>query len=61
MTEKRHRPRPRRRDELHERQQDLLLAWSHGEQLPKPRHKKEHCLTAYNRTVVIDHSYENKI
>ncbi|PZC78575.1 hypothetical protein B5X24_HaOG202034 [Helicoverpa armigera] len=29
MTEKRHRPRPKRRDELHERQQDLLLAWSH--------------------------------
>ncbi|CAH0701892.1 unnamed protein product [Spodoptera exigua] len=29
MTEKRQRPRPRRRDELHERQQDLLLAWSH--------------------------------
>ncbi|KAJ8722799.1 hypothetical protein PYW07_003979 [Mythimna separata] len=29
MTEKRHRPRPRRRDELHDRQQDLLLAWSH--------------------------------
>ncbi|CAH0604606.1 unnamed protein product [Chrysodeixis includens] len=28
MNEKRPRPRPRRRDELHERQQDLLLAWS---------------------------------
>lgn len=25
------RPRPRRRDELHEKQQDLLLAWRDGE------------------------------
>ncbi|CAK1582036.1 unnamed protein product [Parnassius mnemosyne] len=28
MSERRPRPRPRRRNELHEKQQDLLLAWS---------------------------------
>ncbi|KPJ01799.1 Trafficking kinesin-binding protein 1 [Papilio xuthus] len=28
MSERRARPRPRRRNEMHEKQQDLLLAWS---------------------------------
>lgn len=56
MNEKRHRPRPRRRDELHERQQDLLLAWSEGETNLSLNNTKQYLLITqcFNQAALLD-------